>query len=226
MSTHDARRRQAADAHRRLGKVTGKHVYAADFALPGMLFGKVLRSSEAHARIVRLDAAKALALPGVRTVLTAAGHPADPLRHGDQGRAGLRRGRRALPRPADRRRRRDHPRDRRGGGRGHRGRVRAAAARCSIPEAALAPGAPLVHAGWSDYQALPVLAPRGQHLIGRSHRRRRRRARLRRVLPHLRAPLHDRSMCIRLHRAARGRGERGTATATSRSGGTRSFPST
>ena len=38
-----------------IGKVTGKHVYASDFALPGMLFGKILRSSEAHARIVRLD---------------------------------------------------------------------------------------------------------------------------------------------------------------------------
>src|SRR6185436_5077522 len=54
-----------------IGKVTGKHVYASDFALPGMLFGKILRSSEAHARIVRLDVGKALALPGVRTILTA-----------------------------------------------------------------------------------------------------------------------------------------------------------
>ena len=36
-----------------------------------MLFGKILRSSEAHARIKRLDVAKALALPGVRSVLTA-----------------------------------------------------------------------------------------------------------------------------------------------------------
>src|SRR5690348_9007313 len=54
-----------------IGKVTGKHVYAADFALPGMLFGKVLRSSEPHARIRRLDVTKARAMPGVRTVLTA-----------------------------------------------------------------------------------------------------------------------------------------------------------
>ncbi len=54
-----------------IGKVTGRHVYAADFALPGMLFGKILRSTEAHARIVRLDVSKAQALPGVRTILTA-----------------------------------------------------------------------------------------------------------------------------------------------------------
>src|SRR5882762_6227327 len=58
-----------------IGKVTGKHVYAADFALPGMLFGKILRSSEAHARIRQLDVAKALALPGVRTVLSAGDIP-------------------------------------------------------------------------------------------------------------------------------------------------------
>src|SRR6202022_436330 len=58
-----------------IGKVTGKHVYAADFALPGMLFGKILRSSEAHARIRRLDVAKALALPGVRCVLGAGDIP-------------------------------------------------------------------------------------------------------------------------------------------------------
>src|SRR5436190_19441756 len=54
-----------------IGKVTGKHIYASDFALPGMLFGKILRSSEAHARIKHLDVTKALALPGVRTILTA-----------------------------------------------------------------------------------------------------------------------------------------------------------
>ena len=110
-----------------IGKVTGKHVYAADFALPGMLFGKILRSSEAHARIVRLDVAKALALPGVRSVLTAGDIPADPLRHGDQGPDHLRRRRGPLSRPGDRRRRRDQPRDRRGGGARDRGRVRAAA---------------------------------------------------------------------------------------------------
>ena len=41
------------------GKVTGTAVYAADFALPGMLVGKVFRSTEPHARIVRLDVTRA-----------------------------------------------------------------------------------------------------------------------------------------------------------------------
>src|SRR2546427_8468411 len=41
------------------GKVTGTAVYAADFALPGMLVGKVFRSAEPHARIMRLDTARA-----------------------------------------------------------------------------------------------------------------------------------------------------------------------
>ena len=53
------------------GKVTGTAVYAADFALPGMLHGKILRSREPHARLVRIDAGRALALPGVRAVITA-----------------------------------------------------------------------------------------------------------------------------------------------------------
>src|SRR5213596_3919045 len=48
------------------GKVTGTAVYAADFALPGMLHGKVLRSREAHARLLGVDAARARTLPGVR----------------------------------------------------------------------------------------------------------------------------------------------------------------
>jgi CO/xanthine dehydrogenase Mo-binding subunit len=55
-----------------IGKVTGTHTYAADFSLPGMLHGKILRSPFAHARIVRLDTSKAKAMPGVRTVITAA----------------------------------------------------------------------------------------------------------------------------------------------------------
>src|SRR3989454_5976866 len=57
------------------GKVTGSAVYAADFALPGMLVGKVFRSTEPHARIVRVDTARARALPGVRAVMTAADVP-------------------------------------------------------------------------------------------------------------------------------------------------------
>src|SRR5438552_1796807 len=37
------------------GKVTGRAVFGADFALPGMLHGKILRSTEPHARIVAGD---------------------------------------------------------------------------------------------------------------------------------------------------------------------------
>ncbi|MBX3453641.1 xanthine dehydrogenase family protein molybdopterin-binding subunit [Ferrovibrio sp.] len=59
-----------------IGKVIGKHVYAADFTLPGMLYGRVLRSNKPHARIVKIDTSRAKAMPGVRTVITAADIPA------------------------------------------------------------------------------------------------------------------------------------------------------
>ncbi|RME84119.1 MAG: xanthine dehydrogenase family protein molybdopterin-binding subunit [Caldilineae bacterium] len=51
-------------------KVTGKARYAADFSLPGMLYGKIKRSPHAHARVLSIDAEKALALEGVKAVLT------------------------------------------------------------------------------------------------------------------------------------------------------------
>jgi CO/xanthine dehydrogenase Mo-binding subunit len=56
-------------------KVTGAANYGADFHLPGMLVGKVKRSPHAHARIVSIDARAALALPGVKAVVTAADFP-------------------------------------------------------------------------------------------------------------------------------------------------------
>jgi CO/xanthine dehydrogenase Mo-binding subunit len=52
-------------------KVTGRAQFGADFALPGMLVGKVKRSPHAHARIVSIDTRKARALPGVKAVITA-----------------------------------------------------------------------------------------------------------------------------------------------------------
>lgn len=55
-----------------LDKVTGKTVYGSDFALPGMLEGKILRSPYPHARIVSVDTSAAEALPGVRAVITGA----------------------------------------------------------------------------------------------------------------------------------------------------------
>ena len=53
-------------------KVTGKANYSADISLPGLLYGKVLRSPHAHARIKAIDASRAAAHPGVRAVVTAA----------------------------------------------------------------------------------------------------------------------------------------------------------
>ena len=56
-------------------KVTGRALYGADIRLPGMLYGAVLRSPHAHARIRAIDTSRAEALPGVRAVVTAADLP-------------------------------------------------------------------------------------------------------------------------------------------------------
>ena len=56
-------------------KVTGQANYGADFTLPGMLVGRVLRSPHAHARIVSIDTSRAAALPGVRAIVTSADFP-------------------------------------------------------------------------------------------------------------------------------------------------------
>ena len=56
-------------------KVTGAARYAADVNLPGMLWAKYLRSPVPHARIVRIDASRAAAVPGVQAVLTGADVP-------------------------------------------------------------------------------------------------------------------------------------------------------
>ena len=52
-------------------KVTGRAQYGADIRLPGMLYGFMLRSPHAHARILSIDTSKAEALPGVKAVVTA-----------------------------------------------------------------------------------------------------------------------------------------------------------
>ncbi len=52
-------------------KVTGRAAYAADTNMPGMIWGKVLRSPHAHARIKSIDTSKAEKLPGVKAVVTA-----------------------------------------------------------------------------------------------------------------------------------------------------------
>ena len=67
---------------RRLPKVnawahlTGTARYADDIDLPRMLYGRLLRSTRPHARIVKIDASRALALPGVVGVVTGADMPA------------------------------------------------------------------------------------------------------------------------------------------------------
>lgn len=53
-------------------KVTGKAEYVHNLRLPGMLYGKVFRSTVAHARIKGIDVSAARALPGVHAVYTAA----------------------------------------------------------------------------------------------------------------------------------------------------------
>jgi carbon-monoxide dehydrogenase large subunit len=69
-------------AHPRIGGdrlVTGAGRFVADVGVPGMLHAVVLRSSRAHARLVSIDARRALAMPGVRAVLTAADVPASAI---------------------------------------------------------------------------------------------------------------------------------------------------
>ncbi|MYE83191.1 MAG: xanthine dehydrogenase family protein molybdopterin-binding subunit [Gammaproteobacteria bacterium] len=56
-------------------KVTGRAEFGADWAMPGMVSGKVVRSPHAHARIRSIDTSEAEALPGVLAVITAADFP-------------------------------------------------------------------------------------------------------------------------------------------------------
>ena len=51
--------------------LNGRGAFADDIGVrPGTLEAAVLRSPHPHARLLRVDATKALALPGVRAVLT------------------------------------------------------------------------------------------------------------------------------------------------------------
>ena len=136
-----------------MDKVTGRAQFAADTNMPGMIWGKVLRSPHPHARIKSIDTSKAEALPGVKAVVTAQGHRRLPDRQGRRHarhpghaldvpqRDGARQG--AVPRPPRRSRGRDHGSDRRGSLQADRGRLRGAAlvdrdrgrdqARCADP---------------------------------------------------------------------------------------------
>src|SRR5262245_57642598 len=138
------------------GKVSGTAVYGADFALPGMLHGKVFRSAVPHARLARLDVTRARALPGVRAIITAADVPnvryggalkdetafaTDKVRYVGQPLAAV-----AATTPES---------------------AEAALAAIEVVyeplpavldlEAALRPGAPLIHESWESYTAMPIL---------------------------------------------------------------------
>jgi len=54
-----------------IDKVTGRAKYVEDIAMPGLLYAKVLRSPQHHARLVSLDIEDAARLPGVVRVITA-----------------------------------------------------------------------------------------------------------------------------------------------------------
>ncbi len=57
------------------GKTTGSGKYTDDLSVPGMLIGKVLHSPHPHARILKIDTSRALALPGVVTVVIGSDAP-------------------------------------------------------------------------------------------------------------------------------------------------------
>ncbi|MHB8763820.1 MAG: xanthine dehydrogenase family protein molybdopterin-binding subunit, partial [Deferrisomatales bacterium] len=61
-------------------KATGEAKFAADLAMPGMLWGKVLRSHLPHAKILHIDTSRAERLPGVRAVVTGTDFP--PIKYG------------------------------------------------------------------------------------------------------------------------------------------------
>ncbi len=73
-------------------KVTGKAQYGADVRLPGMIFGRIVRSPHAHARILSIDTSAAEKMPGVMAVLTAADFPvaADKIEDLGEGAVNLR----------------------------------------------------------------------------------------------------------------------------------------
>ena len=70
---------RAVPRHDARDKAVAATAYAADWALPGMLHAAVLRSPYPSARIVKLDTARAAAMPGVAVVLTARDVPRNTL---------------------------------------------------------------------------------------------------------------------------------------------------
>src|SRR3979490_2175895 len=68
-------------------KVTGKAKYAEDYRAEGMLFCKLLLSPHPHARVLRIETREALAMPGVKAILTADEVPAPADSIDDNGNA-------------------------------------------------------------------------------------------------------------------------------------------
>ena len=68
-----------------LAKVTGKAKYAEDFRAEGMLFCRLVLSPVPHARIKRVHLDDALAIPGVKAILTADDIPAQADSMNDNG---------------------------------------------------------------------------------------------------------------------------------------------
>ena len=78
----------AANSHKLVGKnyttpdlvakVTGKAKYAEDYRADGMLFCKLLLSPMPHARVRSIDTSKALAMPGVKGIITMSDLPSRP----------------------------------------------------------------------------------------------------------------------------------------------------
>ncbi|MBI2875920.1 MAG: molybdopterin-dependent oxidoreductase [Candidatus Tectomicrobia bacterium] len=64
-------------------KVTGQGLFTMDVYPPGMLWGKMLRSPYPHARVLRVDASRARALPGVKAVISLEDVPR--VRHAGEG---------------------------------------------------------------------------------------------------------------------------------------------
>ncbi len=66
---------ETVQRHDAIPKTTGEFEYASDLNAAGMLWGHTLRSPHAHARVIEIDIAPALAMPGVHAVLTHADVP-------------------------------------------------------------------------------------------------------------------------------------------------------
>ncbi|MFQ5699548.1 MAG: xanthine dehydrogenase family protein molybdopterin-binding subunit [Myxococcota bacterium] len=58
-----------------IDKVTGRARFGADYSLPDLLWGRILRSPHAHARILKIDTSRARAIDGVLAVVTSADLP-------------------------------------------------------------------------------------------------------------------------------------------------------